>query len=53
MARVLSGKAHGDEAAMEEEEKYLLQPDILLKLTALSILPSHSLRQLGNSSMGM
>ncbi len=41
---ILSGieSCHGGSA-----ESALLPPDLLLKVTALSILPSHSLRQLG------
>ena len=40
---ILSGKSSSDLSAPAA----VLQPDVLLKLTALTVLPSYSLRQLG------
>lgn len=42
VGHVLSGKSHS-----AGEGDVVLQPDVLIKLTALAILPSYSLRQLG------
>ena len=48
ISRILS--AEGPDTASTTNE-ILLPPDVLLKLTALSILPSHSLRVLGKAGM--
>jgi hypothetical protein len=49
ISRVLSGEGQDGTGT----EAILLPPDVLLKLAALSILPSHSLRQLGNAGVSL
>ena len=43
----VNGILFGAKSYRGTAESVLLPPDLLLKVTALSILPSHSLRQLG------